>query len=574
MAVATERSLGQILIEMGELSPLDLEQALQQQRVSNEMLGRVLVKLGFVTEQQVVEALGVQLGLERVELERMALSEEVLRLVPAHVARFYQIAPVRIEGDGAVTVAMADPLNVSILGDLEHLLGRRVLGAVSNPDAVHEFISKNYAFEADKIGDVLQELVEEHEDKVIESIARLDLPDIENLKALANEPEVIKMVNLLFMDAVSKRASDIHFEPYETAYRVRMRIDGQLYQVLAPPPEMSMALTSRLKVVADLNLAERRLPQDGRIQLKVGGTEVDVRVSSLPCLHGESIVLRILDRNAMSIDLDNLGIGDDTLKQIRGVIHKPNGIFLVTGPTGCGKTTTLYACLMEIRDPQYKIISCEDPVEFPITGVTQVAIREEVGLTFAASLRSILRQDPDKVMVGEIRDLETAEIAVEASLTGHLVLSTLHTNDAPETVTRLLDMEVEPYLITASLEAVLAQRLIRVLCRFCKEAYEPTDDELAQFRIEREDIGDATLYREVGCPACDFRGFSGRTGIFEIMVLDETSREMINHYCTSIELRRYMRTQGMITLREYGMEKALAGVTTLKEIVFSTEAYN
>jgi len=573
MAVATERSLGQILVDLNVLSPLDLEHALQEQRVSGELLGRVLVKMGLVNEQNVVEALGIQLGLERVDLERMTITETVLRSMPAHVARFYQVAPVRIEEDGSLTVAMADPLNVSILGDLEHLLGRNINGAVSNPDAVRQCISKNYSFQTEQIGDVLQELVEAHEDREVETIARLELPDIENIKALANEPEIIKMVNLLLMDAVAKRASDIHFEPYEGFYRVRMRIDGTLYQVLAPPPEMALSLTSRLKVVADLNLAERRLPQDGRIQLNVGGSEVDVRVSCLPTLFGESIVLRILDRNALSIDLETLGLEPDQQKDTRQIINKPNGIFLVTGPTGCGKTTTLYACLMEINDPQFKIITTEDPVEYPLGGITQVAIKEDVGLTFAACLRSILRQDPDKVMVGEIRDLETAEIAIEASLTGHLVLSTLHTNDAPETVTRLLDMEVEPYLITSSLEAVMAQRLIRILCKFCKQPYTPTDEELERMDVKREDIGDEPIYVEKGCPACEFRGFTGRTGIFELMKLDETMREMINQYCTAIELRRYARSQGMVTLREAGLKKVREGVTTLKEVVYSTEAY-
>jgi len=573
MPVVTERSLGQILIDLGVLSPLDLEHALQRQRVTGELLGRVLVTMELVGEQDVVEALGVQLGLERVDIDRLTIPESVLRTTPAHVARFYQVVPVRLEEDGTLTVAMADPLNVSIIGDLEHLLGRHVVGAVSNPDSVRTSIGKNYSFESENIGDVLQELVEAHQYREIETIARIDLPDIENIKALANEPEIIKMVNLLLMDAVAKRASDIHFEPYENLYRVRMRIDGTLYQVLSPPPEMALSVTSRVKVVSDLNLAERRLPQDGRIQLNVGGSEVDVRVSCLPTLFGESIVLRILDRNALSLDLETLGMDDAIRKSVKQIINKPNGIFLVTGPTGCGKTTTLYACLTEINDPHYKIITTEDPVEYPMKGIIQVAIKEEMGLTFAASLRSILRQDPDKVMVGEIRDLETAEIAVEASLTGHLVLSTLHTNDAPETVTRLLDMEVEPYLITSSLEAVMAQRLVRVLCKFCKEAYEPTDDELERVGVKREDVGDGPLYREKGCPACEFRGFTGRTGIFELMILDETMREMINQYCTAIELRRYARLQGMKILRETGLEKVREGVTTLQEVVFSTEAY-
>ncbi len=573
MAVATERSLGQILVDLGVLSPLDLEHALQRQRVTGELLGRVLVDMELVTEQEVVEALGVQLGLERVQLDRFTIPEQVLRTMPAHVARFYQVVPVRIEDDGALTVAMADPLNVPVLADLEHLLGRRVNGAVSNPDAVRECLNKNYTFETEQIGDVLQELVDAHHDREVESIARIDLPDVENIRALANEPEIIKMVNLLLLDAVAKRASDIHFEPYENFYRVRMRIDGTLYQVLSPPPEMALAITSRLKVISELNLAERRLPQDGRIQLNVGGSEVDVRVSSLPTLFGESVVLRILDRNALSIDLDTLGLEEEQKKQIRTLINKPNGIVLVTGPTGCGKTTTLYACLQEINDPQFKIITTEDPVEYPLRGIIQVSIKEEMGLTFAACLRSILRQDPDKVMVGEIRDLETAEIAVEASLTGHLVLSTLHTNDAPETVTRLLDMEVEPYLITSSLEAVMAQRLVRVLCKFCKEEYVPTDEELERFKVKREDIGDKPIYREKGCPACEFRGFTGRTGIFELMTLDETMREMINHYSTAMQLRQYARSQGMRTLRETGLKKVREGVTTLKEVVYATEAY-
>ena len=576
MAIAIEKRIGQILVDNGVIDPLDLEQAMQEHRMNGEFVGRILVRMGACTEQEVVESLGIQAGMEKVELSKMSLKEETLRKISPHIARFYSIVPVRIEDDGeTLVVATADPLNVSIIDDLEHMLGMRVKGAISNIEDITKALQHNYSYEAESVQEVLQELVRDADLTADRSqeLARLELPDVESLAALAQEPEVIKMVNLVLLDALQKRASDIHFEPYEDEYRIRLRIDGTLYEVVTPPKEIALAITSRLKIISDLDIAERRMPQDGRIQLSAGGTNVDIRVSTLPTLHGESVVLRILDRTQIKLDLDTLGFEPRELELLRQIIRKPMGIVLSTGPTGCGKTTTLYSCLNEINDPQVKIITTEDPIEFPLDRIIQVPIKEEVGLTFAASLRSILRQDPDKVMVGEIRDLETAEIAVEASLTGHLVLSTLHTNDAPESITRLLDMEVEPFLITSSLEAVLAQRLVRLLCRFCKEEYVPDDEELERFKLDRLDIGDEPIFRKKGCPACEYRGYSGRSGIFELLGVDDEIREMILRYATAIELRKRARAKGMRTLREIGLMKVRQGLTTVKEVGYCTEKY-
>lgn len=579
MVAVRERQLGDILVEQGVITPLELDEALQRQRLTGDLLGRVLVSMGLCDEQDIVEALGVQSGMERVDLTKMKIREEVIRKVPPDVARFYNIVPVR-EQDGMLVVAMADPLNIRVLDDIRQIVGCDVRGAISNHNDVAAALKTNYSYETQSIHETLKELI----DRVGDTALTFDemglqeiVSDVDNLIQLSQEPEVIKIVNLCFLEAVQKRASDIHFEIYEDTFRIRIRVDGVLHELVAPPRAMAIALVSRVKVMCSMDIGERRLPQDARIELKVGDSEIDVRVATLPTLYGECVVMRILDRTAVKVDVNMLGFSPDTLGKIRKLINKPNGIFLVTGPTGSGKTTTLYACLNELNTPEVKIITTEDPVELQIQRVVQVQVREEVGLTFAACLRSILRQDPDIIMVGEIRDLETAQIAIESSLTGHLVLSTLHTNSAPETLTRLLDMDVEPFLIVASLEGILAQRLVRVLCRHCRERYQPTHDEMADLGVPQEWRKDPKLrfFKPLGCPACDYIGYMGRSGLFELLVIDETVCDMILNRAMAHEIRRYARKhQGMRTLREEGIIKCVQGLTSVSEVIAHTDKYD
>ena len=578
MVVERKRQLGDLLVDQGVISPLELDEALSRQRLTGDMLGRVLVSMGLCEEQDIVESLGVQAGMERVDLTKFKIVDDILSRVTPDVARFYNIIPVR-DVDGVLVVAMADPLNLNVLDDLHQILGCEVRGAISNHQDVANAIKANYTYENQSVRGTLNALIEQVGEAALtmEETGQIELvSDIENLVALAQEPEIIKIVNLVMLEAVRKRASDIHFEVYEDNFRIRIRVDGLLHEVVNPPKSQALAIISRVKVMCNMDIGERRLPQDSRIQLKVGDSEIDIRVATLPTLFGECCVMRILDRTAVKIDLTKLGISDDTMKKIYKVIAKPNGIFLVTGPTGSGKTTTLYACLGDLNSVETKIITTEDPVELQIPQLVQVEVKEAIGLTFAACLRSILRQDPDIVMVGEIRDLETAQIAVEASLTGHLVLSTLHTNSAPETITRLLDMDVEPFLITASLEAVLAQRLIRVLCRHCRERYQPEAAEIENLGLPESWRNNPNLYffRKKGCPACDFIGYMGRTGIYEIMMMDERVAEMILDRAMAYELRRYARKeQGMRTLREEGIIKCVQGITSVEEVLAHTDKF-
>ncbi|MBL7645333.1 MAG: Flp pilus assembly complex ATPase component TadA [Candidatus Hydrogenedentes bacterium] len=573
-----EKQLGDILVEQGVISPLQLDEALQRQRLTGDMLGRVLVTMGLCEEQDIIESLGVQSGMERVDLSKLKITEEVIHTISADVARFYSVIPIRKTGDRLI-VAMADPLNLQVLDDLQQITGMEIQGAVSNQQDVSNAWKNNYSFEGESIHSMLldlQEKVGNAELTMDEQKIQQVTGDTDNLVELAQQPEVIKIVNLVFLEAVQKRASDIHMEVYEEEFRIRIRVDGMLQEIVCPPKNLAVALVSRIKVISNMDISERRLPQDNRIELKVGDTIIDVRVSTLPVLHGESVVMRILDRNAVKHDLVALGFPADIYAQIDEAINKPNGIVLVTGPTGSGKTTTLYACLNILNEPEVKIITTEDPVEFQIDRLIQCNVNDDVGLTFARCLRSILRQDPDIVMVGEIRDLETAQIAVEASLTGHLVLSTLHTNSAPETITRLLDMDVEPFLIAASLEAVLAQRLCRKVCRFCKEPYVPDEKEMDELGIPSAWRRDPKfkLFRAKGCVNCDYVGYNGRTGLYEMVSVDEGIRDLVLESATALTLRRYCRKHlGMMTLREAALMKAVQGTTTAAEVLYHTDSY-
>ena len=578
MAVTQDRQLGDILVEQGVISPLELDEALQRQRLTGEMLGRVLFKMNLCDEQDIIDALGVQAGMERIDITKLKVTDDVLRKVPADVAKFYSVVPIR-ETNGKLVIAMADPLNLGIKDTIQQIVGMEVMGAISNPNDVATFIKNNYVFESDNIHETLNELIEKVGDAemTLEELGQQEIVgDIDNLVQLAQEPEVIKIVNLVLLDAVTRRGSDIHFEVYEEDFRIRIRIDGVLHEISSPPKALALALVSRVKVMCNMDIGERRLPQDARIELKIGDSEVDIRVATLPTLYGENVVMRILDRTAVKVELDKLGFTPQALKAIDGVISKPNGIFLVTGPTGSGKTTTLYACLNQLNEVGVKIITTEDPVELQIDRIIQVQVREEVGLTFATCLRSILRQDPDIVMVGEIRDLETAQIAVESSLTGHLVLSTIHTNSAPETITRLLDMDLEPFLITSSLEAVLAQRLVRTVCRHCRKPYRPDEDEMDLLGLPMTWRKDPNLrfFRPEGCPACDYIGYMGRVGLFELLVVDDRVCELIQERAMAHDIRRYARkTLGMKTLREEGLIKCAQGITTVDEVLAHTDKF-
>lgn len=579
MTTLSQRKLGDLLVEVGVITPLELDEGMQRQRLTGDFLGRVLVKMGLCTEQDILEALGVQQGMERVSLGSMKIKDEVLKKLPADVAKFYNVVPIRAKEDGTIVVALADPLNLTVMDDLAQIMGCPIEGAVSNPEEVQASIKTNYSYEGEDIHQTLGDLLEIVGDKemTLEELGQTEIVgDIDNLAALAQEPEVIKIVNLVLLEAVDKKASDVHFETYEMDFRVRIRVDGILQEIVAPPKSLALALTSRIKIMSDMDIGERRLPQDKRIELKIGDSDIDIRVSTLPTLYGESVVMRLLDRQAVQTELGKLGIPDDVQDGIQEIISKPNGLFLVTGPTGSGKTTTLYGCLNELNKLTEKIITCEDPVELQIENLVQVQIKEEIGLTFAKALRSILRQDPDICMVGEVRDLETANICIEAALTGHLVLSSLHTNSAVESITRLLDMDVQPFMVTSSLEGILAQRLVRKLCRDCAQTYKPDEEEMEKLGVPDTWKNDPNfkLKRPKGCIACDYMGYKGRMGVHELLQVNDDIREMIVDRTMTHVMRRYARKKlGMKTLRESALLLAVQGLTSADEVISHTELY-
>jgi len=570
------RPLGEILIDLGVITPTQLEEGLQRERETHEFLGRTLVSMGYATEQDIVNALGIQQGMEQVNLSQVSINQEVLNLITPDIAQFYNVIPIR-KTDNILTVAMADPLAINTIDDLKVIIGCEIQGAISTQSEISDAIEKHYGYQGETASALIDELFADVEKVLNESplkSGREEIADANNLISLAHEAPVIKLINLVILQAVQSRASDLHFEPFEEEYQVRRRVDGVLYVTAQPPKHLSLAVSSRLKVMSNLDIAERRLPQDGRIQLSLGGKDIDLRISFLPTMFGESVVIRILDRSAVMISLEELGLQSDLYNEILDIINRPNGIVLVTGPTGSGKTTTLYACLNELNDPRYKIITTEDPVEYQVDGIVQVNINEKVGLTFPRCLRSILRQDPDICMVGEIRDLDTASISIEASLTGHLVFSTLHTNDAPSTVTRLIDMDVEPFLLTSTIEAVIAQRLVRKLCLFCRKEYEPSDEELNTLEIAGDQIKGKKIYKAAGCKECNHVGYKGRMGIFELMTLNDEIRDLILKRSATGEIRGACLKSGMRTLRDDGIGKILAGITSIEEVLGETMSYD
>ena len=570
MVIISHRQLGEILKDRGMISDKQLEEALEKQKENGQLLGQVLIDLEYVKEEDVLKTLGEQTGMPSVNLNELEISRDIIDRVSASIARIYKIMPISWE-DNTLTVAMADPMNVYTLDDLRFMLGCEMKGAVSTEEAVNKAIEKYYGAEMESMEDLLEQIGQEGAITEIEE--EEEGADVQQLQQLAEQAPVVKLLNLVLMEAIKNRASDIHFEPFEDQFKIRYRVDGALYEMVPAPKHLSLALTSRIKVMSNLDIAERRLPQDGRIQLNMGGREVDLRISTLPTVFGESVVMRILDRSVVMLSLDQVGMQTDDLSRFEQLIRKPNGIILATGPTGCGKTTTLYSALKILNSPDVKIITTEDPVEYNIPGIMQVQIKEAIDLTFAKCLRHILRQDPDIILVGEIRDLETAEIAIQASLTGHLVLSTLHTNDAPSTITRLIDMNIEPFLITSTLEAVLAQRLVRTICQNCKEPYQPDEAELREIGLSVEEAADKTFHRGRGCDLCNNVGYKGRTGIFELLIMNEDIRVLIIEKAQAKDIRAKAQEHGMKTMREDGLEKIYQGITTIEEVGRATQLF-
>jgi type IV pilus assembly protein PilB len=566
------RRIGQIFVDLGYIDEEQLEMLLEEQRESrpNELLGVIAQSLGLVTEEQVATALAEQWGLQVFNLGDTTIPPDVLSYVTDIMAQMYRVIPVAFR-DGTLTVATAEPQKLQILDEMRNFLGYDVRAVVCTEREINEALDRYYQTDQQNIGSILQEIEEDAE--LSSAMAQLDRPgpiDLTKVEELVDSAPVRKLLNMVLLLAIKDKASDLHFEPFEDEFKIRIKADGVLYEMVPPPRHLAFAITTRLKVMANLDIAERRLPQDGRIELTVGGHPVDLRVAVLPTMFGESVVCRVLDRSVVRLDLNQVGMDPQTLKQFREIIEKPNGIILVTGPTGSGKTTTLYSALNELNRIEDKIITTEDPVEYDMDGIIQVPIDPEIGNTFAHCLRSILRQDPDKILVGEIRDVETAEIAVQASLTGHLVFSTLHTNDAPSSVTRLRDMGIPPFLITATLEAILAQRLVRTICSHCREETTASPEVLAELGISPDEMQGKRIYRGRGCEHCNSTGYRGRTGLFELMILNDDLRDMIVHNASTDELRQAARANGMVTLREAGLQAIFAGKTTVEEVLRET----
>jgi type IV pilus assembly protein PilB len=565
------RRIGQILVDLGFITEEQLEMLLdEQQQRPGELLGQIAISMGLINEEQLAQALGEQMNMRVVSLADMNIPPEVLKMITPPMAQLYRVIPIHFEED-TLTIAMCDPQKLSIIDELRTFLGYNIRAVVATERDVLKALDKYYSVGGESVETIISEI--ENDPDLLKAAAQLEKEgplDLTSVEALADSAPVRKLLNMVLLLAIRDRASDVHFEPFENEFKIRIRSDGVLYEMVPPPRHLAFAITTRIKVMANLDIAERRLPQDGRIRLSVGGHPVDVRVSVLPTMFGESVVLRILDRSVVMLDLNQVGMDPTTLQQFREIIHKPHGIVLVTGPTGSGKTTTLYGALNELNSVEDKIITTEDPVEYDIDGIVQIPVDPAIGNTFAHCLRSVLRQDPDIILVGEIRDLETAEIAVQASLTGHLVFSTLHTNDAPSTVTRLRDMGIPPFLITATLEAVLAQRLVRKICPECRELTVPSTETLAELDLTPDDVVGKKFYRGRGCPACNHTGFKGRTGIFELMVINDALRELINKGCSTQVLREAALQQGMRPLRVSGLEKVFAGITTIEEVIRET----
>ncbi len=552
----------ELLSDYGIIGPAEVEKAQQKVDESDGSLDIVdaLVLLGYTTEFDIQNMLAQQFGLEVMDLTGYVVPPEVLGALPKDIVLLYNVVPV-MKNDNTLTIAMSDPTNMEVVDAVRYLLGCDVEAVVAKEEQINDIINKYY----NTINDSVDEALKEYDESDL--IKGIDIGGIGAMEeTTAEDSPVIKLVSLIIMEAFKMRASDIHFEPMETYYRVRVRVDGVLREMERPPKYIQSNLTSRIKIMSRMDIAEKRVPQDGRIQIRVADRDLDLRVSSIPSVHGESVVMRILDKSSIQLEIPQLGFYPDDMKVIDNVLGLPDGIFLVTGPTGSGKTTSLYAFLNTLNTPNKKIITAEDPVEYQLSGINQVQVDRSVNLTFAAALRSMLRQAPNIIMVGEIRDLETGEIAINASLTGHLVFSTLHTNDAPGAVARMVDMGVKPFMIASSLRAVMAQRLARRICKFCAQPYEPTEREKRTLGFDDEYMATHRFKMGPGCPACS-RGYKGRMGVYELMNLDKDLTELVYQGKPTNVLREAARKAGMKTLREDGIRKAADGLTTLEEVI-------
>jgi type IV pilus assembly protein PilB len=565
------RRIGQVLVDMGFITDEQQELLVDEQHEHpGQLLGKVAIDMGLINEEQLVQALAEQLSLQATSISEITIKKDVLAMVTAPMAQMYRIVPVEFDGD-TLTVAMCDPQNLSVQDELRTFLGFNIRVVVTAESSMTAALERYYGESTDSVESIVSALEDDAELAAAAAGISSDGPiNLDDVTALADSAPVRKLLNMVLLMAIREHASDLHFEPFEDEFKIRIKADGVLYEMVPPPRHLAFAITTRIKVMANLDIAERRLPQDGRIELTVGGHSVDLRVSVLPTMFGESVVMRVLDRSVTSLNLNSCGLDPPTLAKFRDAILKPNGIVLVTGPTGSGKTTTLYSALNELNHIEDKLITTEDPVEYDMDGIIQVPIDADIGNTFAQILRAILRQDPDKILVGEIRDLETAEIAVQASLTGHLVFSTLHTNDAPSTITRLKDMGVPTFLITATVEAILAQRLVRKVCTQCREEYTPPREVIEDLELTSEQLRGKRFFRGAGCEVCNNTGYKGRVGLFELMIMNNDMRDRIMANAQADELRALATKQGMVTLRQAGIKCCFEGVTTPDEVVRET----
>ena len=565
MAEDTSNPLLALIREQGLIDDLQYEEVVAELKRSGAPVVQLLQDFGIMKLDDILHVIAGHIGADVVSLKDREYPPELLQTVPARVAQMYHCLPVAVN-NGTVQVALADPLDATRADEIHFAIKRDVQIVVADPDEIKKTIDRLYG-QDEASGDFSEILKELGADADIAREVDEAAEDAKRLEDLANEAPIVKFVSLVLQQAIQDRASDIHFEPFETDFRIRYRVDGALYEMAPPPKHLALPVISRLKVMANLDISERRLPQDGRITLNLNNRQVDLRMSTLPTQFGESVVLRVLDRAAVNLEIESLGFPKYVYDYVTEVILRPNGIFVVTGPTGCGKTTTLYSCLRRVNAIDSKLLTAEDPVEYDIEGIMQVAINDAVGMTFGKALRSFLRQDPDIIMVGEMRDLETAQISIQASLTGHLVLSTLHTNDAPGAVTRLVDMGVEPFLISSTLMAVLGQRLVRTICKNCRTPFEPTEKQLEMLNLSPHDLGDKVFHYGRGCSACNDTGYKGRKGIFELLVISDAIRTLINERAPTVVLRQKAVELGMVTLREDGLRGIFEGDTTIEEVV-------
>ena len=567
MAEEISSPLLALVKEQGLVDDLQYEEVAGEFKRSGKPVIQILQDFGIMDLDTVLQAMANHLSTEVVTVRDRDLSPEVVAAVPAKTARMYECMPVGLS-NGTLKIALVDPLNPGRIDELGFVIKKDLQLVVADPAAIQKAIEKFYpeggGGDDSSFSEILKEL---GADKELAKEATTAGDDASVMQDLANQAPIVRFVNLVMFQAVQDRASDIHFEPFEDEFRIRYRVDGALYEMSPPPKHLALPVISRLKVMANLNISERRLPQDGRINYPMGNKTIDLRVSTLPTQFGESVVLRVLDRTSVNLEIESLGLPKFIYEYVTDAIQRPNGILIVTGPTGCGKTTTLYSCLRRVNTMDSKLLTAEDPVEYDIEGIMQVAINEGVGLTFSKALRSFLRQDPDIIMVGEMRDLETAQISIQASLTGHLVLSTLHTNDSPGAVTRLIDMGVEPFLISSTLMAVLGQRLVRTVCKNCRTPFEPTEAQLAMLNLSVHDLGDKVFYYGRGCSSCNDTGYRGRKGIFELLTINDTIRTLINERAPTVVLRQKAVELGMVTLREDGLRGIFEGDTTIEEVV-------